>query len=82
MGVFQKKKLKTTSLKPSEAGIGEAIAKGNAVTKLSLIVFGLGNILNKQIGRGLIFLLYDILWLWGHRQFYHSGNKGTGPDLQ
>lgn len=64
MGVFQKKKLKTTSLKPSEAGIGEAIAKGNAVTKLSLIVFGLGNILNKQIGRGLVFLAAEIVYLY------------------
>lgn len=72
MGVFQKKKLKTTSLKPSEAGIGEAIAKGNAVTKLSLIVFGLGNILNKQIGRGLIFLAAEIVY------FYYMISFGFG----
>ncbi len=72
MGVFQKKKLKITSLKPSEAGIGEAIAKGNAVTKLSLIVFGLGNILNKQIGRGLIFLAAEIVY------FYYMISFGFG----
>lgn len=52
MGALKKNKLQTTSGKPSDASVGEAIAKGNAITKGSLFVFGLGNILNKQIVRG------------------------------
>ena len=48
MGALKKNKLQTTSGRPSDASVSEAIAKGNALTKGSLFVFGLGNILNKQ----------------------------------
>lgn len=63
MGGLKKNKVQTTSGRPSDASVGEAIAKGNAVTKSSLLVFGLGNILNKQIVRGLIFLAIEIAYI-------------------
>ena len=37
-----------------------AVTKGNAVTKLSLLIMGLGNLVHKQIGKGLMFLLIEI----------------------
>ena len=63
MGALKKNKLQTTSGRPSDASVSEAIAKGNALTKGSLFVFGLGNILNKQIVRGLIFLAIEIAYI-------------------
>ncbi|MCM1118626.1 MAG: sugar ABC transporter permease [bacterium] len=63
MGGLKKNKVQTTSGRPSDASVGEAIAKGNAVTRSSLLVFGLGNILNKQIIRGLIFLAIEIAYI-------------------
>lgn len=64
MGALKKNKLQTTSGRPSDASVGEAIAKGNALTKCSLFVFGLGNILNKQIVRGLVFLAIEIAYIY------------------
>ena len=64
MGALKKNKLQTTSGRPSDASVGEAIVKGNALTKGSLFVFGLGNILNKQIIRGLIFLAIEIAYIF------------------
>ena len=64
MGALKKNKLQTTSGRPSDASVGEAIVKGNALTKCSLLVFGLGNILNKQIVRGLIFLVIEIAYIF------------------
>lgn len=64
MGALKKNKLQTTSGRPSDASVGEAIAKGNVLTKCSLFVFGLGNILNKQIVRGLIFLAIEIAYIY------------------
>lgn len=40
-----------------------AITKGNIITKLSLLIMGLGNITHKQIVKGLIFLAVEIGWL-------------------
>ena len=37
-----------------------AVTKGNAITKLSLLIMGLGNLVHKQIGKGLMFLLVEI----------------------
>lgn len=64
MGALKKNKLQTTSGRPSDASVGETIVKGNALTKCSLLVFGLGNILNKQIVRGLIFLAIEIAYIF------------------
>ncbi len=64
MGALKKNKLQTTSGRPSDASVGEAISKGNVLTRCSLFVFGLGNILNKQIVRGLIFLAIEIAYIY------------------
>lgn len=50
--------------KPSDAKISYAFRKGNILTKLSLIIFGLGNLLNKQIVRGLAFLVAEIAYIY------------------
>ena len=59
MGLFQKKN-EHFFVKPSDATVGQCFSKGNAITKLSFFIFGLGNILNKQIARGLVFLAIEI----------------------
>lgn len=64
MGALKKKNTQTTSGRPSDTSVGEAIVKGNGLTKGSLFVFGLGNILNKQFVRGLIFLAIEIAYIF------------------
>lgn len=41
----------------------EALKKSNAQTKISAIIFGFGNLVNKQIVKGLIFLAFEILYI-------------------
>lgn len=43
-----------------EVGFGTAFKSGNAITKLSAVIFGLGNILHKQIIRGLLYLVLEV----------------------
>ena len=62
MGI-SKKKQEAFYIKPSDYSCFQAFQKGNVTTKLSLIVFGLGNIMNKQIARGAIFLALEIAYL-------------------
>jgi arabinogalactan oligomer/maltooligosaccharide transport system permease protein len=40
-------------------GFGTAFMHGNVITKLSAIIFGLGNILHKQMIRGLLYLALE-----------------------
>lgn len=63
MGVFKKKE-KNIVRKPSDATVIDALVKGNIITKLSFIICGLGNILNKQIVKGLAFLALEIAYLY------------------
>ena len=58
-----KKKTQSVSGRPSDAGIPQAFKNGNGITKASFFVFGLGNLLNRQIVRGLIFLAMEIGYL-------------------
>ncbi len=60
MGIFKKKASEFD--KPRDAGALKILKEGDIVTKLSFVIFGLGNILNKQIVRGLIFLAIEILY--------------------
>lgn len=46
--------------RPNDAGPARVIREGNAITKLSFLVFGLGNLLNGQIIRGLLLLAIEI----------------------
>ena len=41
----------------------KAITKGDAVTKLSMFVMGLGNLAHKQIVKGILFLAVEIAYL-------------------
>ena len=61
MALF-KKKVKLQYDKPRDESISQVFKKGNTITKLSFFVFGLGNIMNKQVVRGLIFLALEILY--------------------
>jgi len=53
---------KTVSI--DEIGFGTAFLSGNIITKLSAVVFGLGNILHKQIIRGLLLLGLEIAYFY------------------
>ena len=55
-----KKKTQAVLGKPSDAGIPQAFKNGDMITKISFFVFGLGNLVNRQIVRGLIFLALEI----------------------
>lgn len=61
MGIL-KKKTEPLYTKPSDYSCFQAAAKGDVITKLSLIIFGLGNILNKQFVRGIVFLALEIAY--------------------
>ena len=43
--------------------VTKAITKGDAVTKLSMFVMGLGNLAHKQIVKGILFLAVEIAYL-------------------
>ena len=65
MGLFRKKNiLQTPHHRPGDAGIGEAMQKGNVLTRLSLLIFGLGNIAAGQLGRGFVFLAIEVAYIF------------------
>ena len=61
MGIF-KKKTQSVYFKPSDASVAQAFKNGSPMTKLSFFLFGLGNIVNKQVVRGLLFLIIEIAY--------------------
>lgn len=63
MGVFKKNEQNIVR-KPSDATVMDALVKGNIITKLSFIICGLGNILNKQIAKGLTFLALEVAYIY------------------
>ncbi len=48
---------------PTEYTVTNALKKGNLVTKLSAVIFGLGNLVHGQIIKGLIFLAAEITYI-------------------
>ena len=48
--------------RPRDASISQVFKESDTNTKISYLVFGFGNIVNKQIVRGLIFLAIEILY--------------------
>ena len=62
MGLF-KKKAASEFDKPRDTGVVQVFQKGDTITRLSYLIFGLGNIVNKQVVRGLIFLALEILYI-------------------
>ncbi len=63
MGISKKEKIEPFYTKPADFSCFQAFKKGDTITKLSLFVFGLGNLLNKQIARGVIFLILELGYL-------------------
>lgn len=51
------------AVKNEFADIGSTFARGNWVVKLSFLIFGLGNLYYGQILRGLLFLLFEIVFI-------------------
>ncbi len=48
------------TVRPATAGPAQVIRESSALSKLSFLVFGLGNLVNKQIIRGLLFLAIEV----------------------
>ena len=63
MGIFKKEKREHLFAKPADATISQCFNRGNTITKLSFFIFGLGNLLNKQIARGVAFLGIEIAYI-------------------
>ena len=61
-GKKQKQSIKPIFL--GDYGFGTAFMHGSIITKLSLIIFGLGNILHKQIIRGLLYLALEAAYIF------------------
>ncbi|MBP5151934.1 MAG: sugar ABC transporter permease [Lachnospiraceae bacterium] len=47
-----------------KANFAEALIKGDIWTKLSALVMGLGCFVRGQIVRGLVFLIFEVLFIW------------------
>lgn len=48
----------------SDISFKSAFIQGNGITKLSTIIFGLGNLLHKQIIRGLLYLSIEVAYIY------------------
>ena len=49
---------------PTEYTVKNAITKGNAATKASMLVMGAGNFAHKQIVKGIFFLLIEVIYIY------------------
>ena len=58
----EKKSNNNTSIR--DIGGIAAFIQGNWITKLSALIFGLGNFVHKQIIRGLLMLLIEIAYIY------------------
>ncbi|RDY31618.1 carbohydrate ABC transporter permease [Lachnotalea glycerini] len=58
-----------------DVGFKTAFGKGNKITKLSFVIFGLGNLLHKQILRGLLMLSLEIAYFYYMISFGFSSIK-------
>ena len=55
---------KGSSPEENPYSLKNAIKNGNALTRLSCLIMGLGNIAHKQVIKGLVFLLCEIGYFW------------------
>lgn len=69
MGIFKNKVKDPFFVKPSDATISQCFKKGDIITKLSFFILGLGNFLNKQFARGIVFLGVEIGYIIYMLQF-------------
>ena len=49
---------------PSRFSFAHALKKGSVIAKLSFFVLGLGNLVHKQIVKGLAFLAIEVFFIW------------------
>lgn len=56
-------KRKNTSSLPKNDTIPQVFKYGNMITRLSFIICGLGNFINKQFARGIAFLAFEISYI-------------------
>ncbi len=59
-----KKKVAKDYIPPSPYSLRAALAKGDWFTRLSVLVWGLGNFARKQIVKGILWLAIEILAIW------------------
>ena len=64
MGIFKNRIKDPFFVKPSDATIAQCFKKGDIITKLSFFILGLGNLLNKQFARGIVFLGAEIAYIY------------------
>jgi arabinogalactan oligomer/maltooligosaccharide transport system permease protein len=81
------KKQKSSVNHPLDFGFSTAFIKGNAVTKLSAVVFGLGNILNRQIIRGFLYLALEFAYIsfmlsYGFQAIQNIFTLGTNAQVE
>ena len=71
--------------------VTKAITKGDAVTKLSMLVMGLGNLAHKQIVKGILFLAVElsvVSCLYDRRRYqqslssHHPGRRAQGRGVE
>ena len=62
MGILKKKQTFFYT-RPSDYSCLHAFKNGDTTTKISLFIFGFGNLKNKQIGRGALFLAFEIFYI-------------------
>ncbi len=62
--------------------LGNALKKGGWPTKLSVLILGAGNFCHKQIGKGLLFLAVELVYIWYmiNSGLYYLSNFGTLGD--
>ena len=90
MSVFQKKaKVRTALRHPSDSSLGDAVKNGNLLTRLSFFILGLGNLVNRQLVRGFVFLGLEAAYVYLHGGLWRAGacehdnpwNGGAGEGL-
>lgn len=62
--VRRKEKKSNINTPLRDVGLITAFVQGNAITKLSALIFGLGNLLHKQLIRGLLMLFIEITYIY------------------
>ena len=60
----KKKKSSNRNTSMYDVSFRTAFMQGNGITKLSALIFGLGNLLHKQIIRGFIMLSVEITYIY------------------
>lgn len=60
----KKQKCAQRSGRPSDSSLGDAVKNGNLLTRLSFFILGLGNLVNRQLVRGFVFLGLEAAYVY------------------